>query len=152
MIIWAGWGILGILIPGLAAGVMVWLGEALGATNDETGLFAGLGLFAGAVGAFLLGNWLNKTRVPQEAARRLEPRRQQLDQMVAANQFQLAPGAPMPSSYEEARAQSDYLFQAELEAAEKQLRNRHTLFWIPMQWVSAALGVLGLFIAISQLF
>lgn len=131
---------------------MVWIGNGLGATSDESAIFGGLGLFVGAVGAFVLGNWLNKTRVPDLTDKLLAPRREQLNQLVAANQFQLAPGVPMPTSREEAQQQSDYLFHAEREAAEKKLRNRHTLFWIPMQWIACVIGVFGAFLAFSQLF
>lgn len=152
MIIWAGWGILGVLIPGLAAALMAALGAALGATEDEGTIFIGLGLFAGAVGAFLLGTWMNKTRVPEAAEKALLPRRQQLDQLVASGQFQLGPGQPVPTSPEEAQAQSDYLFAAELEATQKGMRNRHTLFWMPMQWIAALIGLIGLFVAAISLF
>lgn len=148
MIIWNGWGILGVLVPGLAAGGMAGLASALdmpGAT------FVAVGLVLGGIGSFFLGKWFNETRAEQQATQWRNARQQELYHLVHNGQFQVAAGYAQPRSMEEANQQAQALLEAEHREVAKRLRNRHTVFWIPMQWVGLVFVVIGLGLAVTSL-
>lgn len=106
-------------------------------------------MILGAIAAFLLGYWLNDRGVETKLDRHLASRREQLNQLVHAGQFQLAPGVAQPRSHEEAQQQIETVLANERQELRPGLRNRHTLFFIPVQWFSVlvALVALGLIIA-----
>lgn len=129
---------------------MMALWSAIGDESAQVA-FAGVGIVLGGAGAFLLGRHLNVTGVDAKADQLLAPRAQQLDQLVTSGQFQLAPGVPMPRSMEEARQQSNQLLEEERKQVRAALRNRHTLFWIPAQWVGVIAVAGGLAMALTSL-
>ena len=137
MIIWRGWGILAFLGIGLSVGITA-IFAALSGTNMEGVTWQGLPAFLiGGVVIYVLGRHLNQTRPTQKFSTTralthgfLAPT---LDGSVAT-----LPLAEQPS-----------LNQAE-QVLLKRLRNRHTLFFIPMQWWGIALPLLGLGITLAS--
>ena len=53
----------------------------------------------------------------------------------------MAPGVQAPASREEGYAQVEQLIAAESPEVLSQLKNIHTLFYIPMQWFAIGAGV-----------
>ena len=78
-----------------------------------------------------------------------EQRRAELRARVDAGQFQMAPGLQAPSSREEGYAQVEQLITNESPDVLRQLKNIHTLFFIPMQWFAVGAGVVIFFGALS---
>lgn len=139
MLIWRSWGILGILVPALTGGLTYGI-------TDSTTLFA-LGMVAGAVAIFVVGWYLNQVQPVQKMSEWNAQRSFQLEQVVASGAFRLSPDLPPPGSYAEAQDQADYLLSEEQKQARKQLFNRSTIFFVPLQWFSiviAAIGVIAL--------
>lgn len=149
MIIWRGWGIIGFLIPLACAGLMAALGSELG--MDNPAILVALGVMLGGVGAFVTGRWFNETRAVEESASYMEGRNAELQHLIARGQFQLAPGYAQPRSMAEAQAQASAILQSEQAQVSKAFRNRHTVFWIPMQWFGVVVAVLGAGFAVVSL-
>lgn len=143
MIIWRGWGIIGVGFPLIGIIVMMAIYGATGGDADPLP-FVGIGVALGGIGAFLLGRHLNEVSVDAKAEKYLAPRKAQLDQLVQSGQFQMAPGMPQPSSMAEAQAQAGQLYESEQLQVRAALKNRHTVFWIPAQWFGAIAVGLGL--------
>ncbi|HIT76607.1 MAG TPA: hypothetical protein IAA98_13570 [Candidatus Avipropionibacterium avicola] len=138
ILIWRGWGVVSALLAlaGLAAGGAIGAGSMLG-IGMGTGLFLG-----GAIGA-VLGHWLNVIRPAGEIEQARKNIEQDLWSRVQAGQFQVAPGVPAPQTEAEAEQQvATVVGQYDKDLAK--MRNRNTLFWIPMQFASAGLAVIGL--------
>ncbi|MGO1974198.1 MAG: hypothetical protein ACTH2Q_14680 [Propionibacteriaceae bacterium] len=145
MIIWRGWGILGVLIALLGAVIGLGVGNMIG--GGAVAVCIGLGLAAGGVGAHFVGKHLNVASVDQKVEGHLAQRRAELDHLVQSGQFQLAPGVPVASSEAEARAQADQVLAGEREHLAPRLRNQHTLFFVPLQYAAFGIVALGLVIA-----
>lgn len=150
MIIWRGWGVIGAIFPllGVALAGLVW--SSTGADGSPQGL-VGIGLILGAAGAFALGRYLNETSVASKAESLLAERAAQLEALVRAGGFQMAPGIPVAGSYAEGRAQADSVLAGEREEIRKALRNRHTLFFIPVQWAALVVAAIGAVVLITGL-
>ena len=103
--------------------------------------FAALGALVGGALGFLCGRWLNVIRPRAKVAEWQEQRRAELRARVDAGQFQMAPGVQAPASREEGYAQVEQLIAAESPEVLSQLKNIHTLFYIPMQWFAIGAGV-----------
>lgn len=152
IIVWRGWGGLAIGFPALGAILFLALLSSLRASSSSLGTGAGAGVALGSIGTFLFGRWINGSdRAQARAATMLEPRRHQLGQLVASGQFHLAPGMPLPRSHDEARAQADYVYQQELHQLSEQLTGRHTMFFIPMQFIGILTFAVGVMIMVTQL-
>lgn len=150
MIIWRGWGVIGAAFPllGVALAMMLW--STTGAVGSPQGL-VGIGLILGAAGAFLLGRHLNETSVEAKAASLLAEREAQLEMLVRNGQFQMAAGMPVAGSYEEGRQQADAVLDSERAQVRGALRNRHTLFFIPVQWAAVVVAVIGAVVLVTGL-
>lgn len=109
MIIWRGWGIVGLfLIVGGMALVMGLSGH--NSSDTPAGVVAvGAGLLLGGAACAALGYWLNVVRPRSKAAEYLEGVRRELWQRVRAGAFQVAVGAPAPRDEAEAAQQVEYL-------------------------------------------
>ena len=141
MIIYRGWGLLGLVIPALTAFAFGALPTSLyGSKSAITNAAIGVGALVGAVLGFLLGRWLNVIRPRTKLAEWQAQRRAELRARIDAGPFQMAPGFRPPSSREEGYAQIEHLIATESPEALRKLSNIHTLFFIPMQWVSVGLG------------
>ena len=95
------------------------------------------------VANYLFGQQVNAVAPAKKIEAFKEQMRREMWDRVAHEAFQVAPGTPPPANRGEAHQQIEYLVgQASTDAA-RGLRNIHTLFFIPVQWVGAAEGVLG---------
>jgi hypothetical protein len=151
MVIWRGWGVLAFVYGALA---MIVFAGAASTVLPEPGLpySIALGLTLAAVATWFTGQAMNVTGPQRKIDAWHAARHEQLDALVASGQFMLGPGQPPPTSAEEARTQSQQLLQLELQQAERS-RNRHTLFFVPMQYwafvfaaaalVALVLGLVG---------
>ena len=150
MIIFRGWGLLGAGIPVLTAFVIGALPMSLyGDKSAIANIFVALGALVGGALGFLCGRWLNVIRPRAKVAEWQEQRRAELRARVDAGQFQMAPGLQAPSSREEGYAQVEQLITNESPDVLRQLKNIHTLFFIPMQWFAIGAGVVIFFGALS---
>lgn len=122
-------------------------GAALGSTPLGSWGVA-LGLMAGAVATWFAGVHLNRKGPQVKLAQWRGQRRQQLDHLVETGQFSLGPGQPQPRSVEEARAWSQELFAAEERENTRSLEDRHTLFWLPMQYFAFVWGALAVVVLV----
>jgi len=144
MIIFAGWGILAVAPP-LALGYLLWW-----ATGGNM-IVSALGVAAGGVADWFLGIYFNKTRPARDLAARMDARSAQLHQMADAGQFYRGPGYPMPTSLAEAHQQADELAVEEYNQLKARVGNRHTLFFIPMQYIGILAAAGGVVMAIVSL-
>ena len=143
MIIFRGWGLLGVVIPALTTFALGSMPLSMYGTKNVIAniIIACVAVVGGALG-FLFGRWLNVVRPQNRLAEWQQQRRAELYARVDAGQFQLAPGIPAPSSREEGYAQVEQLIAGESPEVLRQLRNIHTVFFIPMQWVSVGVSAL----------
>ena len=132
MIIWRGWGILGLFVT-LAGvfGTLAVVHALLGTSESASALGGGIGFLLAGAANFFLEDFRNQLRAD-------------LWERVANDSFQMAPGAPAPSSEEEAAQQIEQVVTSESRDAERAGRNIHTFFFIPLQWVGALEGIGGL--------
>lgn len=143
MIIWRGWGILAILFIPLGAFGLGWLISFVGGAGGEmTSWSIGVGLMLAAAGLFALGWWLNTIRAEQQAAQWADTRADQLQAAVEGGYFQPTPGVS-PTSLDQARQQAGVMLESERAEVTRRLRNRHSMFWVPMQWWAVPLFVFG---------
>lgn len=145
MIIWRGWGILGLLVTvagvfGLLATVTALLGD-----GEKTSMLGGgMGLLVAGVANFFLGRWLNLIRPARKVEEFRDQLRAELWERVANDVFQMSPGAPAPSSEQEAAQQIEQMVASQSRDLERAGRNIHSLFFIPLQWIGVVEGVGGL--------
>ena len=143
MIIFRGWGLLGAGIPVLTAFAIGALPMSLyGDKSAIANIFVALGALVGGALGFLCGRWLNVIRPRAKVAEWQEQRRVELRARVDAGQFQMASGVQAPATREEGYAQVEQLIAAESPEILSQLKNIHTLFYIPMQWFAIGAGVM----------
>ena len=152
MIIYRGWGLLGAGIPVLTAFAIGALPMSLyGNKSAIANIFVALGALVGGALGFLCGRWLNVIRPRAKVAQWQEQRRAELRARVDAGQFQMAPGVQAPASREEGYAQVEQLIAAESPEILSQLKNIHTLFYIPMQWCAIGAGAAIFFGVLSTM-
>ena len=96
MIIYRGWGGMGVVVPVLGAGIMLAIASSLKLSDAMFLKLALVGGFLGAVGAWFLGRWLNQKRPFAKLEEWKAQRRVELCSLVDQGQFQIAPGAPAP--------------------------------------------------------
>ncbi len=137
MIIWRGWGILSFVSIGLCVGLTEIFARLSGVTMTTLTWQAIPAFFIGGSVIFLFGRHVNIVR----------PTRIFSQNRAVTHGF-LTPsldGTYSPLLLEQ---------QPPLDAAEvhllKRHRNRHTLFWIPMQWWGIAYPFFGLGITIAN--
>ena len=143
VIIWRGWGILALFVTLAWSGVIGGPREARRGRDGVGSLGVGLGLVAAGAGNFFLGKWLNESRPLNQVGEHKEKLRTELRQRAAVGQFQAAPGVPVPTNPYEAEAQINAVVEAQTQNIASRLRNIHTLFFIPIQWVGVLEGVGG---------
>ena len=152
MIIFRGWGLLGVGIPALTTLAIGGLPMSIyGEKNPIAISFAALGALVGGALGFLCGRWLNVIRPRAKVAEWQEQRRAELRARVDAGQFQMAPGVQVPASREEGYAQAEQLIAAESPEILSHLKNIHTLFYIPMQWFAIGAGAAIFFGVLSTM-
>lgn len=150
MIIWRGWGILGLLpFAAYGLGVLLWT-QTLG-YDSAPWLISGPLIVLVSVGVYALGQQLNRTGVEAAAHRKLAERRAEQQQLVDSGQFHLGANHPRPQSLPDAQAQADDLYAFEHAYLCKTMRNRHSLFFIPLQYVGIIAVVIGLIVTVAGL-
>ncbi len=146
MIVWRGFGFLAVILGALGALLGTGLASLAGDEGNVT--LIGVGLAIGGVATAALGWYLNVINPQKKAQTWIAQRQAELQQAVAAGRFQPAPGI-VPSSHAEAQAQADQMLAQESAQVTKKLRNIHTLFWIPMQFIGVVIVVIGIVVAIA---
>lgn len=144
VIIWRGFGFLAVILALLGALLGTGLGSLAGDSGNVT--LIGVGIAIGGVATFALGWWLNVMNPAKKTQQWIAQRDAELQQAVDQGRFQASPGV-VPASLEQAQAQKTALLQTESAHVTKRLRNIHTLFWIPMQWIGVVIVILGVVVA-----
>lgn len=141
MIIWRGWGGLALGIPLLLVGIALGVASAMKALDSLGGVFVAVAGILGAVLAYFVGIRLNRTKPEQQLDEWTRTRTDELRRIVDQAPVQLSPQFPVPTSREEAHAQVDLLVAQERAQVRPRFLDRHTLFFIPMQWAALLVGV-----------
>lgn len=144
VIIWRGLGFLAIILAALGALLGTGLGSLAGDSGNQA--LIGVGLAIGGVATFALGWWLNVMNPAKKTQTWIAQRDAELQHAVDSGRFQASPGV-VPASLEQAQAQKTALLEHESAHVTKRLRNIHTLFWVPMQWVGVGIVILGVVVA-----
>lgn len=151
MILSSGWGFLAFAF--IVLGFLCTVPFTTTFDNVTLKIFGvGLGCLLFGTGGFFLGRWLNITRPDRAVAEHITALRNDLWQRVRAGNFQAGPGIPAPTSAQEAQIQVERVVAAQRTHMERALRNRHTLYMMPMQWWSAVEAVAGLGLMVVALF
>lgn len=141
MIVWRGWGIVGFFAIGIGVGLTALLAMASG-TDMDGATWQGIPAFllVGA-GVHYLGTYVNVTKPTRDFA---TARGHHLGLAVPQEEDPSGPPAAPP-----------LMEQPPLDDHEKALlkgiRNRHTLFFIPLQWWGFILSVLGIGISLASM-
>lgn len=149
MIIWRGWGILAILIGGAAAG----LGAAMSVGNRAlTPILVGLMLIAGGVGTWFLGNYLNQKKPIAEFDSWYARRRDEVAAQVRGGAYHNVADPQRPGQAAHPWAVGEYVLQQESAKVRAALTNRHSLFFIPLQYLGFVMGAIGIVVMVAGLF
>ena len=151
MIIWRGWGIIGFLLIGLGVAAVMGLTGQNGTDSPAGTVSLGAGLLLGGTVCSVFGYWLNVARPRQQAGGYVEDLRQDLWQRVRAGSFQVEPGAAAPRDEAEATQQVEQIVARQRPTIERRLRNRNSLFFIPLQWLGGAVALGGVVLALMGL-
>lgn len=151
MIIWRGWGIIGFLLIGLGIAAVMGLTGQNGTDSPAGTVSLGAGLLLGGTACAVFGYWLNVARPRQQAGGYVEDLRQDLWQRVRAGSFQIEPGAAAPRDEAEATQQVEQIVARQRPTIERRLRNRNSLFFIPLQWLGGAVALGGVVLALMGL-
>ena len=137
MIIWRGWGIIGFLLIGLGIAAVMGLTGQNGTDSPAGTVSLGAGLLLGGTACAVFGYWLNVLRPRQKADEYLQGLRQDLWQRMREGTFQIPAGAPAPRDEAEASQQIERIVAQQSPEVRRRLRNRNTLFFIPLQWLGS---------------
>ena len=143
MIIWRGWGIIGFLLIGLGIAAVMGLTGQNGTDSPAGTVSLGAGLLLGGTACAVFGYWLNVARPRQQAGGYVEDLRQDLWRRVREGSFQVEPGAAAPRDEAEATQQVEQIVARQRPTIERRLRNRNSLFFIPLQWLGGAVALGG---------
>lgn len=152
IIISRGWGALTLFAALAFGGLGIWLGTVISRDSTPGIQSATMALLLAGIAVTLLGLWLNQMRAAELARKFATERRVQLDQLVESGQFNLGHPWPIPTSMAMARSQADQLYAAETEAYAKAQHNRHTLYYIPMQFWGYGFLAAALVVGVASLF
>jgi hypothetical protein len=148
MIIWRGWGAIPIGITAICVG----LGIAMAGGNVRVrGVFIGLMLIAGGVATWFIGQHLNQTKPVTEFDAWHAKRRTEIAAMVQAGHYSNVPDPHRPGQLAEPWSVGQYVLDQEGSRVRNVLYNRHSLFFVPMQYFSFLMGAGGLVSIISAL-
>lgn len=151
MIVWRGWGIASVftLLAGysIAAGIL-WLFT----DRPSAAWLLGLGGVVGGALTWLLGYFLNVLRVRSQVDAYAKNLRGTLHSRAEQGVFQAGPGVPVPSSAAEAATQIEYVVSQHTDDLAQRLKNQHTLFFIPVQYLGILAGVISVVAALFAAF
>ncbi|MFT4218591.1 MAG: hypothetical protein QM619_15590 [Micropruina sp.] len=149
MIIWRGWGILAILIAGACIG----LGTTISMVNPAlTPVFIGIALIGGGVGTWFLGDWLNTKRPVAEFDGWFGRRREEIAAQVRGGAYNNVPDPQRPGQFADPWAVGEHVLNQESAKVRSALTNRHTLFFVPMQYLGFLMGGMGIVVMIVGIF
>ncbi|MFT3887377.1 MAG: hypothetical protein QM713_04340 [Arachnia sp.] len=140
MYFWRGWGVLAIVLIGIAAALIGAIPEESWGESAAQWATVGIGVGAGAL-CWIIGYYLNVLR-PKELAEAAMPAiRDEVLRSVHDGTFQLPDQAP-PNTPELARAQAEHYLETEAgPALLESLRNRHSVAGMALQhWAFIILG------------
>ena len=165
MIIWRGWGIVGFFL--ILGSIILTTSVGSIGTNTPAGIIStGAGMLLGGAACAAFGYWLNVLRPRQKADEYLQGLRQDLWQRMREGTFQVpagAPahsepagasahsepaGAPAPRDEAEASQQIERIVAQQSPEVRRRLRNRNTLFFIPLQWLGSVVVIGGVVLMI----
>ncbi len=145
MIIWRGFGFVAVVLVALAALAVTGINSAAGSPLPGY-VAAGLGISIGGILTAAFGWWFNMENPKRKASEWAQQRRAELEHAVQTGTFQIRPGIPA-SSREEAETVSEQMLASESASVAKRLKNIHTLFFIPVQFIGVIAIVLGIVVA-----
>lgn len=149
MIIWRGWGILALLV----VGVSIALGIAMAGSNrGMRGIFVGLVMVAGAVGTWFLSQHLNVTQPKTEFEKWYAQRSMEVGALVRGGAYNNVEDPQRPGQFADPNAVGNYVLQQEATKVRAALTNRHSLFFIPMQYLAYVIGGLGVVFMVANPF
>ena len=128
MIFYRGGGIIAIFLPALVAVGVFKL------TGGNTELSVGATMISGVL-VWFIGYYLNKTGPRNDLQKAMDARRAELHGLVEAGRY-YREGYPMPTSLADAHRQADEQLAAEEQEHKSEMRNGHTLMFIPLQYWS----------------
>lgn len=148
MIIWRGWGVLALLIFGASMG----LGILISPNPGLRGIFAGLTVIGGAVGTWFLGQHLNKTKPVQEFEQWYARRSNEVGALVRGGAYDNVRDPQNPDRPADPNAVGNYVLQQEAARVRSGLTNRHSLFFVPMQYWAYLFGAIGVVFVVTNPF
>ena len=95
------------------------------------------------VANYFFGRQVNELAPARKIEAFKDQMRHEMWDRVAHGSFQVGPGAPPPANRDEAHQQVEHVVEQASANAAKGLRNIHSVFFIPVQWIGAVEGVLG---------
>lgn len=148
MIIWRGWGILTVLFAGLAIAV----GSSLGSKGHQQ-VPIGIAFLLAGVGAWFFGQWVNKQRPEEQFKHWHQGRWGELMHLAHAGQLaHLDPSAAAGRAPLPPQQLAEAVLAGESQHVRSLMFNRHTLFFIPMQFFGILMAAGGLVAAATGFF
>lgn len=149
MIIWRGWGILALPIGGACVG----LGTVMSLVNPSlTPIFVGLMLIGGGVGTWFLGDWLNVKRPVTEFDGWFANRRHEVAALVRGGAYSNVPDPQRPGQFADPWSVGEYVLRQESAKVRAALTNRHSMFFVPLQYLGFVLGGIGIVVMVAGAF
>lgn len=136
------------MIAGATAALFGLLGNSLG---SRSGLWGGVGLIIGGGVAWWVGQHMNVARPKAQIESALAEQAVTYQQLAEAGQFSRGPGYPLPTSLEDAHAQAQAQLMDDRAYLTKALPNRHTVFFIPMQYIALIFVAVGVVVSIGTM-
>ncbi len=141
MIIWEGWALPIVLVSMLAGGFTGSLvAQATGHTKPgkweiPNGAFLAIAVLFAVAGclSFFLGRWLNIVRARTKVEEYVEFVREDLTNKIRSGTFEIAPG--IVPRVPDASAYIDEVAEQQRKIAQKAMKNQHSLFFVPVQYI-----------------
>lgn len=103
------------------------------------------------VGTWFLGQWFNQVKPVQQYDLWFARRRDEVAQMVRGGAYANVPDPQRPGQVADPWSVGEYVLQQEGAKVKSSLTKRHSLFFIPMQYIGFAMGAAGLITVIASL-
>lgn len=146
ILVWSGWGILAVLVPGLVAFLAYSAAQAAGLAQADA--FAALGAAVGGVACWFIGARLEGGDPTARVAAYRQQRQAELHALVEAGVYR-GLGGVRPTSLQDAREQAARQLDAECAGLTRSMTNRHSFFWVPLRWCGLAVVVGGIVAAVA---
>ncbi len=141
MIIWRGWGVIPVGITLACLG----LGFAMSSVYPQLrGVFVGLMLIAGGVGTWFIGQHLNQKKPIEEFDAWHAKRRTEIAALVRAGHYSSVPDPQRPGQLADPWSVGEYVLNQEGTRVRDLITNRHSLFFVPIQYIGFVMAAAGL--------